>query len=146
VRRRPEATETIRTYRRVATFLGVIIVPFSMAAFVSTATCDAIGKDIDVANGLAVTLVRELSLVPGLPPTSDIPSPRRPTVTTRSDLQQFAATHRALYSRARKLKFFAVYAIPDPYPPGTSEAELRAAFELEVGAPLAAEAKAKINR
>jgi hypothetical protein len=142
-----EATATIRTYRKVATVLGLIIVPFSVAAFVSTATCDAIGKDIEMANGLAITLVRELALVPDLPGGGDAtPSPSR-TEDALKDLQHFAATNRALYARARKLKFFAVYSVPDPYPPGTSEAELRAAFELTVGtSTLSEQAKVKINR
>jgi hypothetical protein len=116
-----KALRTIRSYRWVAIILAVLIIPFSVAAFVATATCEAIGKDIEMANALAVTLTQELVLPPSTPQASPRQSAAAGVHNQRAgdkgikDLQLFAATIRAIDARAVQLKFFAAYAVPDPF-------------------------------
>src|SRR5262249_55412432 len=90
-----EAALTIRLYRQVAIRLAAIIIPYSIAAFVASAACEAIRKDIDTANGLAVTLARELQLPISAAQSSGSPRAGSEAVTLSdkqlSDLQQFAA-------------------------------------------------------
>jgi hypothetical protein len=53
-----QASKTIFRLRLVAIGLTLIIAPFSVVAFVAAATCESIHQQIDLANGLAVTLAR----------------------------------------------------------------------------------------
>ena len=96
------ANKTISTYRGWALVLGFFIVPYSVLAFAAAATCDAIRKDIEVANGLAVALVRDISNEPsnsGAAPTEL----RARDPDEIKDLQLFAATIRDLRSRTTRL-------------------------------------------
>lgn len=125
--------KTLNRYRWIAILLAVIIVPFSALAFVASATCEAIRKDIEAANALALTLVHEFSLTSD-PPAVPAALPAGPHADEAiRDLQQFAATNRALYTRARTLDFFAFYASPDPHTSDLSEHDFNAQFELKVG-------------
>jgi hypothetical protein len=107
-----EVAATIKSYRRWAIALFAMIVPISVAAFVASATCEAIRKDIDLANGLAVTLVHDLSAAPRAPTSlpGDAPPPpgdiRSHDQNEVKDLQLFAATIRDIRARARRLSFF----------------------------------------
>lgn len=92
-----EAARAIRTYRWVAISLAVVILPYSCAAFVATGTCEAIRKDIESANGLAVML-NKLSYST---PSSELDSEQV------RELQAFAATIRDTHTRARRLRLFA---------------------------------------
>jgi hypothetical protein len=51
---------TVHTYWLVSVCLAIIIVPFSLASFLSTAISTAIRADITTANGLAVQLRAQL--------------------------------------------------------------------------------------
>ena len=142
-----EAAQTIRSYRRVAVMLGIIIVPFSVAAFVATASCEAVRKDIEVANALAVTLVRAFGLAAGAGPRGSGSQEEAAAHggDAMSDLQQFAATNRAIYARARTLDSFAVFAVADPWSTNKNGNALPV-FEVAFGtSTLAQEAQAKIK-
>jgi hypothetical protein len=134
---------TLKTYRLIAMVLAVIIVPFSVLAFIASATCQAIRKDIETANALAVILVPEFSRAA---PGATAPAPPDPThnADVLRSLQQFAVTNRAIYTRARKLKHFAVYGIADPLGEKSEEA-LRATFDPVIGTPIAEEAISKVQ-
>jgi hypothetical protein len=136
-----KASRTIRNYRWVAIILGVFIIPFSVAAFIATVTCEAIRKDIEVANALAVTLTHELR-----PASADQRSSKATAMVDDSglqlgekqikDLQQFAATIRAIDARAAQLNLFAAYAVPDPYAHvRAGDGKMKAVFELPAGLP-----------
>jgi hypothetical protein len=132
------ASRTMRNYRWVAIVLGLgFITPFSLAAFIATVTCEAIRKDIDVANALAVTLAHELRPASANQRSSnatgmaDAPGQQHGEKEIK-DLQQFAATIRAIDARAAQLNFFAVYyRVPDPYADiRGNRGEMKAKFEL----------------
>jgi hypothetical protein len=97
----PSVRAFIRGYKRVAISLAVFIIPFSVVTFVTSAISDAIRKDIETANTLAVKLNDE----------------DKRNVTGRAitrDLQEFAATIRAIDARAWQLNFFVMNAVTDP--------------------------------
>jgi hypothetical protein len=133
--------KTIRTYKRVAIALAVLIIPYSIATFVTSAISEAIRKDIDTANALAVKLSDEL------PPQAQRRSdservhaeavPRG--VTERDiirDLQQFTATLRSIDARARQLNVFTVPKVTDPFAEKRNTPDfLREVFELPAGLP-----------
>lgn len=105
-----EAAETIRTYRRWAIGLGAIIVPVSVLAYVASATCEAIRKDIDLANGLAVTLVRDIRPAPATASTEGSDNAATGNLQLHDqnevkDLQLFASTIRDIHARAKRLSF-----------------------------------------
>jgi len=114
-----EASSTIRTYRTVATTLGVIIVPFSVAAFMASATCETIRKDIEVANALAVTLGQKISPAFAAPQAAE----NGPTDEVRphgegdlKELQQFASTIRDIRARAKWLRSFGINQVSEQDP------------------------------
>jgi hypothetical protein len=78
-----------------------VIIPFSVITFVTSAISDAIRKDIETANALAIKFNDENN--------------RNATgqAVTR-DLQEFAATIRAIDARAWQLNWFVLNAITDP--------------------------------
>lgn len=57
----------VNTYLRVALCLAIVIVPFSVASFMTTAISNAIKQDITVANDLAVRLRSQLGPLPPVP-------------------------------------------------------------------------------
>src|SRR5437660_9687404 len=65
-----DSKKTGRSYWIVSIFLGAIIIPYSLASFVTSAISDSIRKDIVTANELAVKLTSQLgsSLAPKAPP------------------------------------------------------------------------------
>ena len=66
---------TVRTYWLVAVCLAIVIVPFSLASFVSSAISNAIRTDIATANDLAVKLRAQLG-PPAAPNTGRL-APKR---------------------------------------------------------------------
>lgn len=108
---------TVRTYWIVAILLAVVIVPFSIASFVSSAISTAIRGDITTANDLAVKLRAELG-------TKDAPkggTPDKPLPPSLSEaeaisqLQLYASTLRGIDARTRQLNAFVLESARDPY-------------------------------
>jgi hypothetical protein len=104
----------IRTYFIVAICLAIVIVPFSVLSFISSAISDSIRKDIVTANELAVKLTTQLGL-----PEDQTSSTKIPAGVSRvelvTELQTFAALIRAIHSRGRQLNLFIFDTIKDPY-------------------------------
>lgn len=131
----------MRTYKLVAVVLALFIVPYSVATFVTSAISDAIRKDIVVANALAVKLTDELNVfLPGAtsvaPTRTDIAQTRADRMTTLKDLQQLAATTRAIDGRARLLSFFVCGLTHDPFADKRGNAdELKSTFEVPLPLP-----------
>ena len=121
-----DTVPTVRTYWMVAVCLAVVIVPFSLASFVSSAISNAIRTDIVTANDLAVKLRAQLG-PPAAPvqaagPAADAPvTPASPIpaglneVDVITELQQFASTIRAIDARARQLNALVFHVERDPF-------------------------------
>ncbi len=141
-----ETRVTVRTYLRIAIVLACIIVPVSLATFVTSAVSTALREDITKANALAVKLRAELGAphpqsTPTTPATqtpqsaaAQIPEGISPADVI-ADLQEYASTVRIINARANKLNHFVLphQALPpeDLLPPK----ERKDAFELSVGIP-----------
>jgi hypothetical protein len=131
---RTDTRATVHTYLWIAIALACVIVPVSIASFVSSALSNAIAKDIAVANDLAVKLRAQL----GPPPPPGAPAPPLPPGVSETEviaeLQEYASTIRVIYARARELHWFV---IPNEKVPFQEEqADLnkrRAIFELDPG-------------
>jgi hypothetical protein len=144
-----DTESTVRTYWIVAILLAVVIVPFSIASFVSSAISTAIRTDITTANDLAVKLRAELG-------TKDAPkggTPDKPLPSSLSEaevisqLQLYASTLRGIDARTRQLNAFVFGAARDPYidlrwaPKKSTEEnaenqrKLKALFQLPLGVP-----------
>lgn len=132
-----ETRPTVRAYWIVAILLAVVIVPFSVFSFVTSAISEAIRKDIVTANDLAVKLRAELGAVPADGEGAAPPSPLPPGLNVRDvvkELQQYASTIRAIDLRARQLNFFVLYMEKDPFGQiRHSPVEIRKTFELPPG-------------
>lgn len=111
-----EAGNAIRRFRWIAFSLGGVALLFSVYASIANATCEAIRKDIEVANGLVLKLVQAIS-----PPTIDL----RDTTPEADlkELQELAVLIRDIDTRAQRLSYF-----------GTRSYERRG-FELEIPLP-----------
>lgn len=140
-----DARPTVRSYRRVAIFLAILIIPFSLATFVTSAVSEAIRKDIDTANGLAVKLRAQLGPPPDTatqatpPPPSDIKQ-----VDVITELQEYASAIRSIDGRARQLNVFVLFAERDPNADiRTKPRELHEKFQLPHGLPDLADAAGK---
>lgn len=118
-----------RPYWVIAIVLAVLIIPYSLASFVSSSISDSIRKDIATANDLVVKLTTQLA-TPQLPPGLT----RLDVVT---ELQTFASAIRDVDSRASQLNWFVFRAVKDPYAdlrPGTGKTkdqEAQDALELK---------------
>jgi hypothetical protein len=133
-----ETRPTVRSYWIVAICLAIVIVPFSLASFVTSALSEAIRKDIVTANELAVKLRTQLGPPPADSQTPPAPSPLPPGLTTGeviTELQQFASTIRAIDARARQLRLFVFKVEQDPFEDirHAREDEFRKVFELPPG-------------
>ena len=125
-----ETRPTMRHYLTWAVILSVIIIPASILTFVSSSISDSIRADIDTANTLTVKL------------TSELGPPARPDVGSSieiAELQEYAATVRSIYARAKRLNHFVLphVAVPPPLiPPQGTLAEqadyLKKKFELRI--------------
>jgi len=106
--------------------LAAIIVPFSVASFVTSAISDAIRKDIVTANELAVKITAQVhspsnpspaatpASVKPAEPDSGLP-PGLSVVDVITELQQFASIIRAVDGRARRLNALVFRIEQDPY-------------------------------
>jgi hypothetical protein len=125
---------TVRTYWKVAVCLAIVIVPYSVASFISSAISDSIRKDIVTANDLAVKLTTQLGF-----PESQTSSTTIPAGVSRvelvTDLQTFAALIRSIYSRGRQLNLFILDAIKDPFSKLLGPGEFKQTFQLPVPLP-----------
>jgi hypothetical protein len=137
---------TVRTYWLVAICLAVIIVPFSIVSFVSTAISNVTRTDIATANDLAVKLRAQLGPPPpgsstGAP-GSAIATPPVPLppglneVDVITELQQFASTIRAVDARARQLNVLVFHAEKDPFASIRKDPKaIHDTFQLPTGLP-----------
>ncbi len=118
-----EAMRTILKLRVAAIALALIVVPFSVAAFVASSVCEDIHKDIELANALTVTLARQAPAHPPVTASSDTlatPGPPASDLSLHSEdelkrLQQFAATIRSIDRRAVQLKHVGFFWVEDPF-------------------------------
>jgi hypothetical protein len=133
-----ETRPTVRKYWIVAICLAIIIVPFSVASFVSSAISNAMRADIVVANDLAVKLrARQLPQGPTAPDGGVI-----------AELQLFASTIRSIDGRARQLNKLVFGIERDPFAGIRKDPEaIHLKFQLPQGLPnlgLAAEERTTI--
>jgi hypothetical protein len=136
---------TVRTYWLVAVCLAIVIVPFSLASFVSSAISNAIRTDIATANDLTVKLRAQLgppaTQTKAATPPSDTPvKPASPLpagldeVDVITELQQFASTIRAIDGRARQLNALVFHAERDPFESIRKDpAKIHETFQLPSG-------------
>lgn len=123
-----ETRPTMHTYLVWSIILSAIIIPISVATFVTSNISNDIRTDILSANALAVKLTTEL----GPPAQTDVS-----TKDEVADLQEYASTVRLIYARARRLNWFVLPRVQVPLPllpPPGSPAEqakyLKSKFEL----------------
>jgi len=128
--------KVVKVYRRWAIGLAILIIPMSLITFVTTAISDAMVKDIDAANALAVKLSAEIG-PPGPAPAqgSRIDPAKLPHDVKEQDvirdLQLLAGTARAVDARARQLGWFAPGIVEDPFKAVRGDPEkTRGKFEL----------------
>jgi len=129
-----ETRVTVRTYLRIAIVLACIIVPASIATFVTSAVSTALREDITKANTLAVKLRAEL----GPPSASGAPAEIPKGIGEAdviSDLQDYASLVRVINARARKLNHFVVPRQKLPFEDTMTDEERKQKFELPVGIP-----------
>lgn len=110
----------VQGYWKWAFYLAAVIVPFSVATFVTSGFSDAIRKDIVTANELAVKIVGQIRPSPAQTPRpgaeSEAPLPPGVSATqVISELQQFASIIRSVDGRARRLNYFVLKLERDPY-------------------------------
>jgi hypothetical protein len=117
-----DTAHTVRSYWLVSVCLAAIIVPFSLASFLSTAISSAIRTDITTANELAVKLRAQLGppaaqapteAAAGIPAKTLAPGLNETDVIT--ELQQYASTIRDIDARARQLNVLVFNAQWDPF-------------------------------
>jgi hypothetical protein len=106
---REEADDAIRGYKKIVIWLAACIIPLSMISFIYTAISNSITNDVKIANDLTVTLHSQLDQLPPGGASQSAPS------GTIGELQLFAATMRAIYSRTGQLNAFVLSTCWDPY-------------------------------
>jgi hypothetical protein len=141
-----EERHTVLGYWKWAMCLAAVIVPFSVASFVTSAISDAIRKDIVTANELTVKLTAQLrppqaSSAGAAPsaaaaqPASGLPAGLA-VVDVISELQQLASIIRAVDGRARQLNSFVFHIEQDPYADIRKNPEaIHTKFQLPAGLP-----------
>ncbi len=132
-----ETRVTVRTYLRVAIVLACIIVPASIATFVTSAVSTALRDDIVKANALAVKLRAELGSKSTSNPAEEIPKGIG-EADIIADLQDYASLVRVINARARKLNHFVVPPQKIPFEDNSqalSDDDRKKRFELPVGVP-----------
>jgi hypothetical protein len=112
-----DAKPTFRTEVTVSVCLAVVIVLFSVVSFVTTAISTAIKADIVTANDLAAKLRAQLgppltqTKATGVSSVSPAQDPSQPppgvnAIDVITELQQYASTIRAIYTRGQQLNAF----------------------------------------
>jgi hypothetical protein len=112
---REDAKRAIRRYRWLAVSLAVLIIPLSMISFIYTGISTTISADVKNANELAVALHTQLD-------ASEPKKPAPPGAVT--ELQQFAAATRAIYSRTKQLAWFVPERLLEVYSVSTPRSKL----------------------
>ena len=97
---------TVHNYLIWAIILACVIIPVSVATFVTTAISTAIRDDITRANALAVKLRAELGPPPASGQTVDFPPKGISESDVIADLQEYASIVRVINARSRKLNHF----------------------------------------
>jgi len=143
-----DTRSAVRGYWKVALWLAFIIVPVSVASFVTAALSDAIRKDITTANDLAVKLRTQLGSPAAL--TAETSTAKPPSAGYEAEviteLQLFASTVRAIDARARELNIFVLYREETPFPKiRSNQEEMHKKFELPMGLPNFAEASSQLT-
>lgn len=135
---------TVHGYWLVSVCLAIIIVPFSLASFLSTAISTSIRTDITTANELAVKLRAQLgppsalataaaNVNPAAKPAPALP-PGLNEADVITELQQYASTIRDIDARARQLNVLVFNAQWDPFAPIRKDyKQIREKFELPQG-------------
>jgi hypothetical protein len=124
-----EVGRVMGTYYHMAIFLAIIILPYSLASFFTSAIASTMRTDITAANNLAVKLRAKLG-----PPKPDFKNPDDPDVV--ADLQQYAAGVRAIDRRAVQLNHFLLGAEKDPNRDiRGDQKKMHNKFELPTGLP-----------
>ena len=136
-----ETRPTVRAYWLVALALAIVIGPFSVASFVTSAISDALRKDIATANDLALKLRTQFGASSADGHANTPPSSPLNRGDVIGELQQFASTIRAIDARARQLNVFLLRVEADPFAEvrGNPD-EVRRTFELALGDSTFAEA------
>jgi hypothetical protein len=104
---REEAVGAIHSYKRITYWLAGFIIPLSMISFIMAGISNSITADLKTANDLTVTLHLEVNA-----PTSATQNQLVPSGAL-TELQQFAAGMRAIYSRTRQLDWFVANSVGD---------------------------------
>jgi hypothetical protein len=147
--------KTVHGYLRWAVSLAVLIVPFSIVSFVTSGIADAIRKDIETANGLAVKIATQLQVSPGPAATAGATqTPGAASAAATADaagqslspalladvvtqLQQLASITRWVDARARRLNAFVFMLEQDPFARIRGDAEaIHQKFQLPAELPM----------
>ncbi len=115
----------LRYYRNYVSVLMVLIVPISLATFVSFGLSGLMKKDLDIANSLQLRLQGELLHQPD-PAAAAAPAPAAepalPSGVNQSDvdeqLQQLTTELRVIYNRAVIIRGLTLFLIRDPVTDG----------------------------
>jgi hypothetical protein len=137
---------TVRTYWRVAICLAALIVPFSVASFISSAISDEIRNNINSANSLAVKLTAQTGFsgpqASAFHPTSGGATGSNAQLAAGVDqvevvteLQTFASLTREIYARSRQLNWLIILAVHDPFANLRAPGEFKRTFQLPVPLP-----------
>jgi hypothetical protein len=125
---------TVHNYLIWAIILACVIIPASVATFITSAVSTSLRDDITRANALAVKLRSELG--PPLPPGQTFEFPKGiSTSDVISDLQEYASLVRIINARARKLNRFIIPRQRVPFEDTATPEERKRRFELPVGIP-----------
>jgi hypothetical protein len=124
---------TVHTYLMWSIILACIIIPVSVATFVTSAIAGALTTDINKANNLAVKLRAELGPPPGPGEPPWTPPKGVSETDVIADLQDYAATVRVINQRARKLNHFVLPQANIPSEDIGTPEQRKARFELPIG-------------
>ena len=150
-----DTVPTVRNYLKVAIWLAVFIVPFSVASFLASAISNNIRADLAVANDLAVKLQGQLGYpqvesqqgtspwpcTPFPPAKPEAPPPGISYNDVVGELQLYASTIRSIDARSRQLRMLIPNREPDPCSSIRGNAEkIHQVFQLPSGLPNLAQA------
>ena len=124
---------TVHNYLIWAIILASVIIPVSIATFVTTAISTAVRDDITRANALAVKLRAELGPPPAPGQTVDFPPKGVSESDVISDLQEYASIVRVINARSRKLNHFVLPRQRLPFEDVATPEQRKKFFELPVG-------------
>ncbi len=138
---------TVRTYWTWVMCLAIVIVPFSLASFITSAISNTIHSDISSANDLAVKLTAQFgpfaAQATGAPPPSaagdtnaiaTLPPGLSPS-DVLTELQTFASQSRAIYARGRQLNRFILGRVWDPFTDALKKDGYKKTFQLPIPLP-----------